>query len=82
MSKSIFIMETPGCCGMCPMSGTDVCRKWNMKDLNTFPKDCPLVKMPFKIAETGRYGGNVYFAEGYNACIDQIMKEVNENEKI
>lgn len=46
MSKSIFLIDTPKCCGMCPMSGTDVCRKWNMKDLRTFPEDCPLIKVP------------------------------------
>ncbi len=42
MSKSIFIIDTPACCGECPMSGTDVCREWNMKEAQTFPKDCPL----------------------------------------
>lgn len=46
MSKSIFLIDTPKCCGMCPMSGTDVCRKWNMKDLRTFPKECPLREVP------------------------------------
>lgn len=42
MSKSIFIIDTPACCGECPMSGTGVCRKWSMKEARTFPKDCPL----------------------------------------
>lgn len=42
MSKSIFIIDTPVCCGECPMSGTDVCREWNMKEAQAFPKDCPL----------------------------------------
>lgn len=42
MSKSIFIIDTPTCCGECPMSGTSVCRKWSMKEARTFPKDCPL----------------------------------------
>lgn len=42
MSKSIFIIETPSCCGECPMSGTDVCRKWSMKEVRNFPKECPL----------------------------------------
>lgn len=42
MSKSIFIIDTPACCGECPMSCTDVCRKWSMKEARTFPKDCPL----------------------------------------
>lgn len=42
MSKSIFIIDTPACCGECPMSGTGVCRKWSLKEARTFPKDCPL----------------------------------------
>lgn len=42
MSKSIFVIDTPACCGECPMSGTGVCRKWSMKEARTFPKDCPL----------------------------------------
>lgn len=42
MSKSIFIIDTPACCGECPMSRTGVCRKWSMKEARTFPKDCPL----------------------------------------
>ena len=42
MSKSIFIIDTPACCGECPMSCTDVCRKWSRKEARTFPKDCPL----------------------------------------
>lgn len=48
MSKSIFIIDTPACCGECPMSGTGVCRKWSMKEAHTFPKDCTLVKAPDK----------------------------------
>lgn len=50
MSKSIFVIDTPNCYGVCPMSGTDVCRKWNMKDARTFPKDCPLKEIPDKQA--------------------------------
>lgn len=42
MGKAIIVTDMPDCCGECKMSGTGVCRKWNMKDANTFPKDCPL----------------------------------------
>lgn len=42
MSKSIFTIDTPSCCGECPMSGTGVCRKWSMKEARAFPRDCPL----------------------------------------
>lgn len=79
MGKSILIIDTPKCCGECPMSGTSVCRKWNRKDAKTFPKDCQLKELPKKKSETSKYGSNVYYAEGYNACIDEILKEVPEN---
>lgn len=48
MGKSIFIIDTPNCCGECEMFGTSVCKKWDIKYLRTFPKDCPLKKLPTK----------------------------------
>ena len=69
MSKSIFIIDTPACCGECPMSCTDVCRKWSKKDAKTFPKDCPLKEVPEKKEQTafpkGYYDG---WNNGFNAC--------------
>lgn len=46
MSKAIFTIDMPKCCGECPMSATAVCRHWSMKEAKTFPKDCPLKEMP------------------------------------
>lgn len=46
MSKAIFMIDMPKCCGECPMSATDVCRHWSKKDAKTFPKGCPLKEMP------------------------------------
>ena len=74
MRKSILVIDTPNCCGECEMSGTGVCRKWNMKDLKTFPKDCPLKEVPAKMTEENRWFSKEY-AQGYNACIDEILKE-------
>ena len=73
MSKSILVMDTPNCCGECEMSGTGACRKWNTKDLKTFPKDCPLKMVPQKLAEEDRWFSKDY-AIGFNACIDEILK--------
>lgn len=88
MNKVAFIMDKPNCCGECEMSGTGVCRKWNMKDLKTFPKECPLKDIPEKKLETQYLNrkdcfGNTEtygemtdrYAVGYNACIDEILKE-------
>lgn len=79
MGKSILVIDTPNCCGECKMSGTGVCRKWNTKDLRTFPKDCPLKKIPNKTkhpdsCDNGRYD------KGWNDCIDKIFKRVDGNE--
>lgn len=73
MSKSIFIIDTPACCGECPMSGTGVCRKWSMKEARTFPKDCPLVKMPEKDDCKNYLDDDAEaYCNGYNACIEEI----------
>ncbi len=75
MSKSIFVIDTPNCCGECPLSGTGACRKWDRKDVGTFPKDCPLKEVPEKYETV-----SMDFERGYNACIDEILKESNKNE--
>ena len=72
MSKAILVIDMPDCCGDCEMSGTGVCKKWNMKDLKTFPKACPLKRMPQKLAEEDRWFSKDY-AIGFNSCIDEIL---------
>jgi len=78
MSKSILVIDTPACCGECPMSGTGVCRKWSMKEARTFPKDCPLVEMPERRPEphfTSETAYSLGIDKGWNTCIDEILKE-------
>lgn len=78
MSKAILIMDMPNCCGECEMSGTGVCRKWNRKDLRSFPKECPLKEIP-EHREVNSDPYHVSLTEaydfGYNACLDEILKE-------
>lgn len=80
MIKAIFVMDMPSTCGMCPMSGTDVCRKWNMKDLCEFPKDCPLREVPRKIDYASYFKEDqqsidfsMGYTKGYNDCINKIL---------
>lgn len=78
MGKVVFIMDKPSCCGECEMSGTGICRKWNMKDLKTFPKECPLKEIPkYKDINPDPYfvGLTDSYNSGYNACISEILKE-------
>lgn len=80
MSKSILVIDTPECCVECEIVRTSACRKWSMKNLHTLPEDCPLKDAPQKINENGTYTDAEYFrAQGWNACIDEILKEVFEN---
>lgn len=76
MGKSIFIIDTPACCGECPMSGTGVCRKWNWKDARSFPKDCPLQDAPKKKGKNPYHNERERgYMDGRNDCIDQILNE-------
>lgn len=77
MSKSIFLIDTPKCCGECPMSGTDVCRKWFGKDLSKISESCPLRKVPERKPVAGNlfeYDTDTHYEMGWNACIDEILE--------
>lgn len=74
MNKSIFLIDTPKCCGECPMSGTDVCRKWFGKDLSKISETCPLREVPEHKDEENEYTDEDYYrAQGWNDCIDEIL---------
>lgn len=84
MSKSILVIDTPETCGQCPCSlevSTDCCGV-NGKDVNFHKKPdwCPLKEAPQKLAEENRWFSKDY-AVGFNACIDEILKERDENEQ-
>lgn len=91
MSKSILVIDTPECCGKCPCFlevATDCCGV-NGKDIDSSGKPdwCPLQDVPrrkmllgldgasnaMEIRERGRQ-------EGYNPCIDEILKGANGDE--
>lgn len=90
MSKSILLIDTPECCGKCPCFlevATDCCGV-NGKDIDSQSKPdwCPLRDLPGKTSvgiETciGNKTECVKsYVDGYNACIDEILKGVNGNE--
>ena len=81
MDKVILIMDKPDCCGMCRLSGTGACRKWNMEDSGKFPKGCPLKPLPEKQSLDIATCNALNFSEkdmdmatGWNACIDRILE--------
>lgn len=90
MSKAILVMDMPTKCIGCPLHFVDEPNYWcgaNMKDLLTDdietykPEWCPLRELPQKKRTIGKESENdqLCFNGGYNACIDEIMKGVEEN---
>ncbi len=91
MSKSILIIDTPIVCIDCPCHFADETTVWCGKeerellsdDIESYKPDwCPLKEIPEKkptprkLEERDRLCMNF----GYNACIDEILKERCENE--
>lgn len=84
MSKSILVIDTPECCAECPMIRheidcitEDYCIK-NGREiirLGKKPNWCPLKEIPEKY-----YPVSMNFECGWNSCIDEILKERDENE--
>lgn len=86
MSKSILVIDTPECCGKCPcflevatdccgVSGEDI-------DSHSKPDWCPLRDLPEKKdMEPGKTIIRAAQHEGWNMCIDEILKGANGNDE-
>lgn len=83
MSKSVLVIDTPKKCDSCMYVGTFHsfckinCR--DIKDTSVKPDWCPLKPLPEKFDnEKDRKLGDFepLFKIGWNACIDEITKEV------
>lgn len=90
MSKSILAIETPECCDKCRLCafGNYGAKRCTAKDQSIFLEDkkkksdwCPLRELPEK-KEENKYHNNYErgIVDGFNACIDEILKGENENE--
>lgn len=93
MSKAILVMDMPKNCYECNLRFTnlsceDICSKDNKYiEVNIFerkPKWCPLREVPKKkqiehVEEDYDGGYSHGFTQGYNACIDEILKGAEEN---
>ncbi len=89
MSKAVLVMDMPSSCDECPLFGShysDMTCKANGRSINyPYPKDarqdwCPLRELPVKkerLVATNDYDGGYShgFTHGYNACIDELLKE-------
>lgn len=88
MSKGILVIDMPERCSMCKFlqKETEKCRYCRelgldcsvgeyMKSTPNGKADwCPLKEVPKKMAEETRWF-DIEYAKGYNACIDEILKE-------
>ena len=90
MSKSILVIDTPENCDQCPCFlevATDCCGV-NGKDIDGHGKPdwCPLKEMVEKtsvgieVCIGNKTECVKSYVDGYNACIDEILKGENGNE--
>lgn len=95
MSKAVLVIENPSLCLCCPIvrysnvKGPFECNHYGKEvTYHEFyykkPEWCPLVELPQKKEVCGKYpqkdGRPPSYKIGYNDCIDDILKEV-ENGK-
>ena len=79
MSKAILVMDMPSSCEKCDLQIFGRCEKTKKSivgtpsDLKSKPDWCPLKPMPSKKSTEYNPCRNPYIAEGYNACIDEIL---------
>ena len=91
MSKAILVMDMPSSCFKCPVGRNEsipletaiVCMEKNKwltgNQCESKPEWCPVKPMPEK--KENAIGTNYQrFVNGYNACIDEIMKGSEEDE--
>lgn len=88
MSKSVLVIDTPRNCEQCRFSGSDgdVCCLEDklISEQEYFDKKadwCPLLEFPKKKdMEPGKTIIRAAQHEGWNMCIDEILKGANGNE--
>lgn len=94
MSKAILVMDMPTKCICCPLATTTennniicIIKNYQKKCCSVFanvmnnskPNNCPLREVPQKKSEATATTSSYFKVLGYNACIDEIMKGVEEN---
>ena len=89
MAKAVLVMDMPNSCGKCKFlyefQGSKKCQLMNVLNngasrlsQNTFTvkryEKCPLRKLPEKVNHPD-YCDNGRFDKGWNACLDEILKD-------
>ena len=87
MSKAILVMDMPKSCIDCPLKNDDddcVVQDEESNRAGTFEElrlTCPLRELPQKRTYEYHVDEKIMrgYRDGYNACIDEIMKGCEEN---
>lgn len=88
MNKSILVIDTPERCSTCEflkenkeeyycgrLNETDIVEDYMQSTPKGKPDWCPLKEIPQKVDEGNKYTDCEYYrAQGYNTCIDEILK--------
>ncbi len=84
--KAILVIDMPKSCEECPMlNGADECiwqdedANWDADTWDDLMAGCPLKKLPQKKPDKAMEKW-LTFNNGYNACIDEIVKAGGANE--
>ena len=84
MSKAILVMDMPESCSECNLYKDGYCQsklKYTYGRIDECRASfCPLREVPQKKDTKYSPTRNPYITEGYNACIDEILKGAEENE--
>ena len=83
MSKAVLVMDMPSSCSECNFQQYGVCHAVRKSivgtptDLKRKPDWCPLRELPKKKPTIGKESDNdiLCMNAGYNACIDELLKE-------
>lgn len=86
MSKSILAIDTPENCCSCDLEYGHYCGKEKRyideEEFETIPDWCPLRDLPEKKdMEPGKTIIRAAQYEGWNMCIDEILKGADENDE-
>ena len=85
MAKAVLVMDMPDDCPMCKFfdldgqcHAVDAENPWSTDPDKAKPDWCPLRELPEKKERrVGEHGERMYRA-GFNACLDEILKERKE----
>lgn len=85
MSKAILVMDMPKNCNECDVICTKYYSALHNGDIAvlTKPNGCPLKELPQRkglLNQLPMYDTDTHYEQGWNACIDEILKGSEENE--